>query len=234
MRHRIVVACVALACCALACSGETRRAHARGREGTILIGEFQSLSGANEVRGLAFHRGLLRALEQCNASGGVLGRRVEAQVYDDRSSSADAALAVRRLIDEERAVVLVGASSLELLRAAAAASGEVPIVSPFGDGLVALDDEHWIVGAGARETASSEDEALGQACGALVCAAMETTRTFEPPDLWKALAAQRQVGGSAPDRPLHAFASAEQAAAFEAWTRARERARAAAAQAATR
>lgn len=227
-------ACVAIVWCALACSGETRHAHARAGDGSILIGEFQSLSGANEARGLAFHRGFTRALEQCNESGGVLGRRVEAQVYDDRSSGADAALAVRRLIDEEHAVVLVGASSIELLRAAVAESGEVPIVSPFGDGLVALDGEHWIVGTGARDTASNDDEALGQACGALVCAAMETTRTFEPPDLWKALAAQRQVGGSAPDRPLHAFATAEQAAAFDAWTRARERARAAAAQSAAR
>lgn len=227
--HRSVWVCAALALLVFlalgACAPEHReRASAAG---AIAIGELQSLSGPLATRGAAFHRGFASAIEARNASGGVRGRAIEVQTLDDRSRAGDAELGAARLVRERRVVLVFGGSSSELLQAFAGSCGDVPIVSPFGSGLSALEPRAggaWVAGLNASETPSADDEALGRACGELVCTAIERTRTFEPVDLWRAIGSVRSVRVGNDDR---AAVREDQARAFDAWWLARERARAA-------
>lgn len=125
------VAFAALAAALAACGPEAAPArHVPPGAGPILVGEFQSLSGPESARGLAFHRGFALALDEQNARGGVYERPLELQTYDDRGRADDAARAMSRLVHEAHAVLVVGGSTAELAAAAAAESAGVPFVSP--------------------------------------------------------------------------------------------------------
>src|SRR5690606_34832842 len=50
------------------------------------------------------------AVDEINAKGGVLGRKIELVVYDFRTRAEDAVNAVRRMIEEDKVVALVGAN----------------------------------------------------------------------------------------------------------------------------
>ncbi len=56
------------------------------------------------------------AIEEANAAGGVLGKKLKLVTLDDRGDSAEAANAVSRLIDVEKVSAVLGevASSLSL------------------------------------------------------------------------------------------------------------------------
>ncbi|QZH68727.1 ABC transporter substrate-binding protein [Mycolicibacterium farcinogenes] len=71
----------------------------------ILIGQVTSLSGSNYM-GLENRDGAELAVEQLNAGGGVLGRRVELVVEDDASLSQGAVDAYHRLADRGVAAVV--------------------------------------------------------------------------------------------------------------------------------
>jgi hypothetical protein len=200
---------------ALACAPEQRPHRPAPGSGSILIGEFQALSGPGSERGLAFHRGLLLALDEQNARGGIDGRLLEVQTLDDRGRTAESALAMRRLVTEARVVAVVGGSSLPAVEAAASEAQGVPFLAPFGTG---LREEHghalWIGLAagdpppsldaafvvGYRAAHGGElpgaDEAVGYDCGLSLCAGMLRARTFDAGDLWRALLARDSGRGA--------------------------------------
>lgn len=79
--------------------------------GPIVIGLLYALSGPTargEVPQVAAAR---LAVEEINAAGGLLGRRVELRVEDTRADARVAAAAAERLISTERVVALFGCGS---------------------------------------------------------------------------------------------------------------------------
>jgi branched-chain amino acid transport system substrate-binding protein len=72
------------------------------------------------------------AVDEANAAGGVLGKKVRVVTLDDRGDSAEAASAVTRLIDVEHVTALIGevASSLSLAGGRVAQRRQVPMISP--------------------------------------------------------------------------------------------------------
>lgn len=98
----------------------------------IRIGFFMSMTGRDASFGEASLDGARIAVDEVNGSGGVLGRRIELVVEDDRSLAGESATAAKKLISRDQVVALVGeCSSARTLEAAvvAQASG-VPLVSP--------------------------------------------------------------------------------------------------------
>ena len=55
---------------------------------TIKVGEFASLTGSEAAFGRSSHNGTLLAVEQINAAGGVLGKKLELITEDDQSKDA--------------------------------------------------------------------------------------------------------------------------------------------------
>lgn len=96
--------------------------------GTFRIGTFASLTGSGAVDGLAEERGFRLAIETCNASGGVHGRKFELATYDDQSRKLAALQAAKRLATEDRARLIVGGSDLDWAKDAAVWAGTVPLV----------------------------------------------------------------------------------------------------------
>jgi branched-chain amino acid transport system substrate-binding protein len=100
-------------------------------EKPILIGTTQSLSGRFAQEGTRQLEGMLMWMNDINARGALLGRKVELLHYDDHSDPERAAMLYDKLINEHRVELLIGPYSSELtLRVTEVAEREnFPIVT---------------------------------------------------------------------------------------------------------
>jgi branched-chain amino acid transport system substrate-binding protein len=99
---------------------------------TIRIGEYASLTGKEATYGQASHKGTLLAVEEINAAGGILGRKLELLTEDDQSKSGEAATIVKKLISRDKVHAVVGevASSRSLEAAPICQNAKIPMISP--------------------------------------------------------------------------------------------------------
>jgi branched-chain amino acid transport system substrate-binding protein len=98
----------------------------------VVIGHYASMTGNTAHFGQDTDKAVHLAVDEANASGGVLGKPVKLVTLDDRGDSAEAASAVTRLIDVEHVNALIGevASSLSLAGARIAQRRGIPMISP--------------------------------------------------------------------------------------------------------
>ena len=81
---------------------------ARAAEPPILVGAVISESGNLADLAADLRKSLLLWAEEVNETGGLLGRRIELRLLDDRSEAAAAADLYEKLIRDERCDVLIG------------------------------------------------------------------------------------------------------------------------------
>ncbi len=77
----------------------------------IKLGHFGSLTGKDAAFGVATRKGILLAVEELNAKGGILGRPVEYLVEDIQSKQGESATAVKKLISRDKVVAILGANA---------------------------------------------------------------------------------------------------------------------------
>jgi branched-chain amino acid transport system substrate-binding protein len=113
-----------LAVSAAACKKKT--------DGEIVIGHYASMTGSTAHFGQDTDKAARLAVDQLNAGGGVLGKKLKIVTLDTRGDGAEAANAVTRLIDVEGATAILGevASSLSLQGGPIAQRRKIPMVSP--------------------------------------------------------------------------------------------------------
>ncbi|MBS0633673.1 MAG: ABC transporter substrate-binding protein [Verrucomicrobia bacterium] len=99
---------------------------------TIKVGEFASLTGKEAAFGQSSHKGTLLAVEDLNAAGGVLGRKIELLTEDNQSKQGESATIVKKLIARDKVVAILGevASSRSLEAAPVCQAFKVPMISP--------------------------------------------------------------------------------------------------------
>src|SRR5271167_1637976 len=122
--NRIFPALAAAVLCAACTSGE----HAD----TFKIGVITSLTGSNAAFGQAHKNGYTIALEEINAKGGLLGKKVELDYYDDQSRPDQAVQGVSKLVDQDHVSIVLGAYSSESTRAIVpvVTQKQVPLIIP--------------------------------------------------------------------------------------------------------
>lgn len=98
----------------------------------IPIGEYASLTGDTAEFGISTHNGILLAVEEVNARGGVLGKSIRLYTEDDRSDPTEAVTAVSKLISQNGVVAVLGevASSRSLAAAPICQQNGIPMISP--------------------------------------------------------------------------------------------------------
>ncbi len=74
----------------------------------IKVGEFACLTGKDATFGQSQHKGILLALEEINAAGGVLGRPLEVLTEDNQSKPGESATVAKKLISREKVVAMLG------------------------------------------------------------------------------------------------------------------------------
>jgi branched-chain amino acid transport system substrate-binding protein len=127
MQGKFLVRLLACGVCAiLLCSTRVARAD------DIVLGEYGSLTGDTATFGISCDEGARLALDQINDAGGVLGRKVKVVIEDDQSKPEEAVNAVLKLINQDKAVAIIGevASTRSLAGAAICQRSHVPMLSP--------------------------------------------------------------------------------------------------------
>jgi branched-chain amino acid transport system substrate-binding protein len=99
---------------------------------TIKVGEYASLTGKDATFGQSQHKGIVLAIEEINAAGGVLGKKLELVHEDNQSKSGESATVARKLISRDKVVALLGevASTRSLEVAPIAQQAKIPMISP--------------------------------------------------------------------------------------------------------
>lgn len=112
----------------------------------IRIGAFVSATGPAAFLGDPEQKTLELYVERLNASGGVIGRKLELVVYDDAGDAEKARTFVKRLIEQDRADVIVGGSTTGTTMAAVplAEQAQVPFVSLAGAVVIVEPTKKWV------------------------------------------------------------------------------------------
>ncbi|GHS92934.1 ABC transporter substrate-binding protein [Synergistales bacterium] len=95
---------------------------------TIKIGEIATVTGDFASYGVAEMESIKIAVEEINATGGILGKQIELIMYDCRTRQEDMVNAARRLVDQDKVIAVIGPSGSGLCIAAAPIfnRGQVP------------------------------------------------------------------------------------------------------------
>jgi len=98
---------------------------------TIKIGEFGSLTGDNASFGTSQNNGVQMAVEEINAAGGVLGRKIDLTVEDNMTKQGETTTIARKLISQDHVVAIIGevASSKTLEAAPIAQAAKIPLIA---------------------------------------------------------------------------------------------------------
>ncbi len=102
------------------------------KEDVIVLGEFGSLTGVTATFGKSTQRGIEMALDELNQTGGMEGKRFKIVVEDDQSKPEEAATAVKKLINQDKVLMILGevASSRTLAGAPICQDAKIPLITP--------------------------------------------------------------------------------------------------------
>ncbi|NPV69355.1 MAG: ABC transporter substrate-binding protein [Firmicutes bacterium] len=104
---------------------------AQPKDDVIKIGYTGPLSGDAAAWGQQEKMGITLAEEEINAKGGVLGKKIQVVQYDDRGDKVEVVNVVRRLINQDNVVAIVGEnmSSMSLAMAPVVEEAKVAAIS---------------------------------------------------------------------------------------------------------
>jgi len=99
---------------------------------TFKIGVITSLTGPAAAFGQAHKNGYAIALNELNAKGGIMGKKIELVYYDDQSRPDQAVQGVAKLVDQDHVPLILGAYSSESTRAIVpvVTQKQVPLIVP--------------------------------------------------------------------------------------------------------
>lgn len=109
-------------------------AAATGEE--IVIGGLGPITGDVAQYGIAVNNGVMLAIDEINAAGGVLGSQIKYVHYDDQGDPTAATTGYDRLVNEDGMVALIGAVTTAPTTAVAqkAVQDGIPMITPSGTG----------------------------------------------------------------------------------------------------
>src|SRR6516162_5889638 len=98
---------------------------------TIKIGEFGSLTGDNASFGTSQDNGVKMAVEEINAAGGVLGKKIDLIVEDNMTRQGETTTIARKLISQDHVAAIIGevASSKSLEAAPICQASKIPQIA---------------------------------------------------------------------------------------------------------
>src|ERR1051326_6295955 len=146
MRFKAFLAFAMVSLSTLACGQNTK------------IGVITSLTGSQAAFGEAHKNGYAIALDEINAKGGVLGKKVELDFYDDQSKPDQAVQGVSKLVDQDNVPIILGSYSSESTRAiiGSVTQRETPLIIPTATADNVMDSKSpWVfrICAGANDYA---------------------------------------------------------------------------------
>ncbi len=77
-------------------------------EETIKVGEYGAFSGKEAAFGLSARKGVILAVEEINATGGVLGKKLELLTEDNQSKQGESATIAKKFVARDKVVAVLG------------------------------------------------------------------------------------------------------------------------------
>lgn len=98
----------------------------------IKVGEFAALTGGSASFGQSSHKGTVLAIDEINAAGGVLGKKIKLITDDDQSAAGQPATIVRKLITQDKVIAVLGEvrSSATIEAAPICQQSKIPLITP--------------------------------------------------------------------------------------------------------
>ena len=98
----------------------------------ILIGEYASMTGDTATFGQGTHNGIMMAIEEANAAGGIKGKKLKLVMLDDASKAEQAQTVVTKLCSDDKVVAVLGevASTRSIRGGSICQKYGVPMISP--------------------------------------------------------------------------------------------------------
>jgi len=136
-------AMAALASLALGLAGSPASA-----QGTVKIGSILSVTGPAAFLGEDMKAGMELAIEEINAKGGVLGKKIEWFFYDAESQTQKGLTETRRLLDQDKVDMIVGGgnmSGMAIAMLGLTEKAQVPFMSTEGamDIVTPIAERQW-------------------------------------------------------------------------------------------
>lgn len=103
-----------------------------GDAGEIVIGEVAAMTGNTATFGTSSHAGTQMAVDEVNAAGGLLGKKLRLVMEDDQSKPGEAGIVAKKLISREKVIAMLGevASGKSLEMGPICQKAGVPMISP--------------------------------------------------------------------------------------------------------
>ena len=101
---------------------------------TIKIGGNLEMTGGSASYGKSAQNGIKLAIDAANANGGVLGKKLELVVADNKSEAAEATNAMQKLIAQDKVIAVIGPnlSSASIAATSINTSAKVLAITPMG------------------------------------------------------------------------------------------------------
>lgn len=126
----IVITAILFSGCIKKSGGPGAADNAVGNE--IIFGEYGSMTGSESTFGVSTHKGIMMAVEEANANGGIKGKKIKVISEDTQGRSDEAVTVVTKLITQHKANILLGevASSRSIAAGEIAQQYKIPMISP--------------------------------------------------------------------------------------------------------
>jgi branched-chain amino acid transport system substrate-binding protein len=115
---------------------------------TINIGAVLDISGSSSSLGIPERDTLQMLADQLNAKGGINGRQIKLITLDNKSEETESVLAVKKLIDQENVVAIIGssASGTSLAMVDTVQKEGVPLISLATNSKIVepVSDRKWV------------------------------------------------------------------------------------------
>lgn len=119
---------------------------ARAAEDEVRLGAFLSTTGVMSIMGEPEKKALEMLVEQANAEGGLLGRKIRLIAYDDGSDPEKAATFAKRLIESDQVDLLIGGSGTPTSMAVLpiVEKAQMPYISMGGGVAIVEPVKKWV------------------------------------------------------------------------------------------
>lgn len=144
-RLALVLCCVMMMSIFAGCGGSESAPDDSGSQGEVIkLGFLGALTGSVANYGIPGKKGMEMAIEEINASGGILGHQVEGVYDDNKGETTDITAIAKKYITRDKVVAMVGDPCTGLTQVAGriAQDNEVVILSAgaTGTGVVEIGD----------------------------------------------------------------------------------------------
>ncbi len=114
----------------------------------FVIGAVFDITGAASSLGIPEKNSAQMLVDQINKAGGINGHKVDLKILDDKSTPAEAALDIKQLIEQDKVLAVIGASTsgASMSMVPIAMDKQIPMVSAAASALIVrpASEHKWI------------------------------------------------------------------------------------------